>query len=220
MALQAARVIALVGAESTGKTMLSLALRDALSDGTRRVALVPEYLREFCALHERTPMRDEQVHIAAEQTLRIEQATLQHDWVIADTTALMTAVYSDHVFGDTALYAQALHDHARCDLTLLTGLDVAWQPDGWQRDGPHVRESVDALLRAALARMSGAFGIVYGLGPARREAALACLRGVFAQAGTPAGSGDGPPETSSARWHAHCERCGDAHCERRTRLLR
>jgi nicotinamide riboside kinase len=117
-------VIALLGAESTGKTVLAGALAGALATPARRVAVVAEYLREFCDRHGRTPRPDEQAHIAAEQTRRINAAAQSHDIVIADTTAVMIAVYSEHVFGDTGLYASALAAHARCNLTLLTALDL------------------------------------------------------------------------------------------------
>ena len=202
-------VIALLGAESTGKTVLAGALASALATPARRVAVVPEYLREFCDRHGRTPRRDEQVHIAAEQTRRIEAAAQEHDIVVADTTALMIAVYSEHVFGDTGLYASALADHARSDLTLLTALDLPWQADGLQRDGPHVREPVDAAVRSALVRANLAYSVVSGSGTARLEAALACVQRALAP----------PPEAdSTARWQWHCERCGDTACERHTLL--
>ena len=68
-------VIALLGAESTGKTTLAQALGHALAEAGRSVAVVPEYLREFCDRHARTPRADEQALIAAEQTRRIEDAT-------------------------------------------------------------------------------------------------------------------------------------------------
>jgi molybdopterin-guanine dinucleotide biosynthesis protein len=48
-------VIALLGAESTGKTVLAGALAGALATPARRVAVVAEYLREFCDRHGRTP---------------------------------------------------------------------------------------------------------------------------------------------------------------------
>ena len=202
-------VIALLGAESTGKTVLAGALAAALATPTRCVAVVPEYLREFCDRHRRTPRPDEQAHIAAEQTRRIEAAALGHDIVVADTTALMIAVYSEHVFGDTSLYAGALADHARCDLTLLTALDLPWQADGLQRDGPHVREPVDAAVRNALVRANLAYSVVSGSGNARLEAALACVQRALAP----------PPEAGSApRWQWHCERCGDTACERHALL--
>ena len=215
-------VIALLGAESTGKTTLAGALRTALSTSTCRVAVVGEYLREFCAAHGRTPRIDEQAHIAAEQTRRIEAARAGHAIVIADTTALMIAVYSDLVFGDTRLYASAQAAHARCDLTLLTALDIAWQADGMQRDGPQVREPVDALVRAALGRAGASYSVVAGRGAARVQAALACVQRAMQPppAAGPTADSDGGAQADPARWHWHCERCGDPGCERRTMLPR
>ena len=208
--MAAAFVIALLGAESTGKTVLCGALAAALRappDGpSRRVAVVPEYLREFCDLHGRTPRQDEQAPIASEQTRRIEAAAQGHDIVVADTTALMIAVYSEHVFADTSLYASALAAHARCELTLLTALDLPWLADGLQRDGPHVREPVDAAVRHALTRTNLGYSVVSGPGDARLEMALACVQRALL-----------PPPVeadSTQRWQWHCERCDDTACER------
>ncbi len=215
-------VIALLGAESTGKTTLAQSLQAALATPTCRVTVVGEYLREFCDARGRTPNRDEQQHIADEQTRRIEAAVADHDIVIADTTALMIAVYSDHVFGDTSLYAGAQTAHARCDLTLLTALDIAWQADGLQRDGPQVREPVDARVRAALGRARAGYAVVSGAGATRLESALASVRramhppakAIDSDSDSDAANADG------ARWQWHCERCGDAHCERHALLPR
>ena len=204
----AAFVIALLGAESTGKTTLAQALCGALAVDGHKVAVVGETLREFCEVHGRTPRREEQRPIADTQALRIEAAAHDHDIVIADTTALMIAVYSDQVFGDTGLYDAALASHARCDLTLLMALDLPWQADGLQRDGPQAREPVDTLVRAALQRAGSAFSVVSGQGPARLTAALACVRRAMT-----------PPDPAT-RWRWVCERCGDGQCERHVLLPR
>lgn len=198
-------VVALLGAESTGKTTLAQQLGRALGGDGERVAVVGEYLREFCEREGRTPRVEEQRGIAAEQTRRIATAAAGHDIVIADTTALMIAVYSDHVFADTSLYAEALAAHSACQLTLLTALDLPWQADGHQRDGPHVREPVDAKVRAALARATLDCSIVFGRGDVRLANALAAVE----RART-------PPEAlpEARRWRWVCERCGDAECER------
>ena len=198
-------VVALLGAESTGKTTLARQLGEALGARGERVAVVGEYLREFCDREARTPRIDEQRGIAAEQTRRIAAAAAKHDIVVADTTALMIAVYSDHVFGDGSLYDEALAAHAACDLTLLTALDLPWQADGHQRDGPHVREPVDAKVRAALARAALDCSVVFGRGDARLGNALAAIDRARQ-----------PPETlpEGRRWRWVCERCGDADCER------
>lgn len=201
-------VVGILGAESTGKTTLAAELHDALAAEGRQVAVVPEYLREFSEREARTPIVSEQAGIAAEQTRRIADAASGGGIVIADTTALMIAVYSEIVFGDSSLYANALEWHARCDLTLLTALDIPWQADGHQRDGPHVREPVDALVRAALLRAKLPYAVVAGTGRRRLEAALLAVRHGLEE----------PDAEDEARanpaWRWVCERCGDANCER------
>jgi nicotinamide riboside kinase len=207
-------VIGLLGAESTGKTTLARNLGTALANDGRRVAVVDEFLRSFCAAHGRTPRVDEQAGIAAEQTRRISAAACVHDVVVADTTALMIAVYSDQVFGDRSLYGAAIAGHARCDLTLLTALDVAWQPDGLQRDGPQVREPVDARIRTALVGAGLAYTVIHGQGDARSALALDCVQRALLRSTLRAAVDDGQP-----RWQARCERCDDIGCERHARRL-
>ena len=168
-------VVALLGAESTGKTTLAAAIAAVYESRGIGVALVPEYLREFCVEHGRTPRRQEQAGIAAEQASRIELAARTAKLVVADTTALMIAVYSEFVFADAGLYAEAEAAQRRCDLTLVTSLDLPWQADGLQRDGPHVREPVDALIRRALARACVTPRTVSGHGDARLASAIEAI---------------------------------------------
>lgn len=201
------QVIALLGAECTGKSTLATQLRDHLDTAGHSVALVGEYLREFCERRGRTPRRDEQAFIAAEQAVRIEQALSRHDWVIADTTALMTAVYSDFVFRDPSLYTLALQAQTHYAAHLLTAIDLPWSADGLQRDGEHVREPVDRLIRRALSDRGLTYSVVSGRGRERLNNALACLPPAAA---SPASES----EPSSVRWSVACERCGDAACER------
>jgi nicotinamide riboside kinase len=234
-------VISILGAESTGKSTLALALCAALacpdeSGRAPRCTVVSETLREFCDHHGRTPHVHEQAGIAAEQTRRIDVAAATHDLVIADTTALMTAVYSELVFGDTGLYAQALADQRRWGLTLLTALDLPWQADGLQRDGAHVRAPVDALVRRALLRAGLGWSVVAGQGPARLQQALDAVRRAWAhgssasvtgatqtlvaKATTAADAGAGADTDDSdgrahGGWRHVCTNCGDGDCERR-----
>ena len=173
-------VVTLLGAESTGKSTLAVDLGAALAARGARVATVPEVLREFCDREGRTPRRDEQPGIAAAQARRIADAAAGAEIVVADTSGLMVAVYSDLVFGDTSLYAAAEAEQRGYDLTLLAALDLPWQADGFMRDGAHVREPVDRKIRAALARAGVAFEPVAGRGRARRDAALAAVERALA----------------------------------------
>lgn len=117
-------IISLLGAESTGKSTLAAALHRHLQAAAARlteaeaspaITHVPEYLRTWCAQHGRNPRQDEQLHIACTQAERLTDAARHTggtpSWVIADTTPLMTAVYSDHYFGDDTLYPLALRFH-------------------------------------------------------------------------------------------------------------
>lgn len=204
-------IVAIVGAESTGKTTLAQALALELGALGRPAARVAEYLREFCDRLRRTPRIDEQAAIADEQWRRIEVAARDGRIVLADTTPLMTAVYSDFVFGDRSLYADALARQRRCTLTLLTGLDLAWQPDGLQRDGAQVRAPVDRLVRAALDAAGLPYAVVYGEGDARTAAALAALRPAL---GLP--SAAAPVDDAPLRLRARCRECLQPHCEHLT----
>jgi nicotinamide riboside kinase len=206
------RRIALLGAESTGKTELALAIGEALRQQGHTVAVVSEVLREWCDREGRTPGADDQAAIAQEQARRV-LAQDAVDFVIADTTPLMTAIYSHLLFRDESLYAFALAHQQIYDATLVTGLDLSWQADGLQRDGPHVREPVDAMLRAALFRSGMTWQVVYGAGVTRRVKAM---NAIFSIANHDQNTLGKDPETlKTGVWAWSCEKCSDPACEHR-----
>ena len=215
-----ALLVAIVGAESTGKTTLAAALAESLARESGRpglrVAWVPEVLREWCEHSGRTPQVHEQASIMRAQHERLRAAAAAHDVVVCDTTALMTAVYSRVVFGDRSLDERAVALHRRTSLTLLTALDLPWVPDGLQRDGPHVQEPVDNALRELMHLGGIHFAIVAGSGAVRLHNALAATLPLLHADETPAarrrnGLFTGLDQNAGARWS--CECCVPA-CER------
>lgn len=210
--------IAIVGAESTGKTTLAAALAPRLAADTGlKVAWVPELLREWCHHVGRTPQPHEQASILRGQHDRIEAAAATHDVVICDTTAMMTAVYSRLLFADRSLEARAAELQRRMALTLLTALDLPWVADPL-RDGPHVREPVDGMLRELLIGHQLPWALVAGQGQARLEAAVDAVAPLL----RPAAQGRGGlftrlaernAEPAARRWR--CENCDDPACEHR-----
>ncbi len=205
--------IALLGAESTGKTTLSHAMAQRLRARGHRVEVVGEVLREWCAREGRTPRPEEQLPIAQAQERRVDEAAARADIVIADTTALVVAIYSGMLFKDRGLYPYALERQRGYELTLLTGLDIPWVADGLQRDGPHVREPVDALVREGLDKAGVGWRVVYGQGEQRTLNALEAVAAVAPWAWALQASAEDIGRW--ARLKADCEKCGDARCEHR-----
>jgi len=211
--------VCLLGGESTGKSTLAEALQRHLTEQHgMAVSLVPEFLRDWCARQGRAPQANEQAALADEQSRQISLAQAQEgvELVLADTSALMVASYSEVYFHDTGLYPRALQAQRRYDLTLLMGLDLPWVADGLFRDSPAVREATDQVLRRELQRAGIDFQIIYGQGPERLNAALRIIGHRMGKALEPAGP-EGPSRT--VNWV--CERCSDPDCEHRlfSRLL-
>jgi nicotinamide riboside kinase len=170
------RLICIIGAESTGKTTLARLLAAHF-----RSFWVPEYLREFCALHDRTPTREEQAQIIETQQHAVQTAQQKASeegapFVFCDTAPLLTAIYSDFIFGDAALYARARSLHAGYALTLLLAPDIAWVADGLQRDGEQVRGPVTQMIVRELAAMTQPVATVAGQGAARLNAAIEAVK--------------------------------------------
>ena len=178
-------VIAVLGAECTGKTELAQALaRRLVACTSLRVAWVPELLREWCDRQGRTPRADEQAGIARAQQARIAAAGWLNDVVVCDTTALMTAVYSQLIFGDESLHAYAVEQQRGVDWSLLMALDIPWVADGLQRDGPQVREPVDRAIRHLLNDHQMPWSLVSGQGEARLDSAMQAIAPLLQRAGS------------------------------------
>jgi nicotinamide riboside kinase len=202
-----ALTIALLGAESTGKTTLSQAMAAALRSPTRSVEVVPELLRDWCERERRVPRPEEQLPIAQAQEAQVDAAAARADIVVADTTALMVAIHAGMLFPDGALYRFALERLRRYDLALVTGLDLPWVPDGLQREGPQAQGPVDALVRDALGQAGVPYRVVYGRGEERTRNALAPALALL---------GERPFEPDErVRWTWSCEKCSDPECEHR-----
>lgn len=200
--------VAILGAECTGKTTLCAQLVATLALRGKSAHAVGEVLREWCEQHGRTPQAHEQTAIAQAQAQRELEAGAC-DVLLADTTPLMTAVYSDVLLWDPSLYPFALAHHARYDLTLVMGLDLPWVADGIQRDGALVQAQVDARLRAVLQDHGIRFSVVYGQNAQRGACALMAIDQARAQVEH---SAPAAPQ-SHQRWKWVCDKCSDAQCE-------
>jgi NadR type nicotinamide-nucleotide adenylyltransferase len=169
------RRIAVLGAESSGKSTLCGALARRFD-----TLWVPEYLREFVDTQARVPFEADQVGIALTQLAREDAAAVQaNEFLFCDTTPLMTALYSRVYWGRVDAQLEQLaarHDYA---LTLVTAPDTPWVADGLMRESEEVRQRVFAMLVEELDARGIRFVLVEGDLPHRLrqvEAALKVLR--------------------------------------------
>lgn len=148
--------LVLLGAESSGKTTLATALAEAL--GT---AWVPEYGR---TLHEQKNGEldyEDLVYIGRRQ-LELEEEATPHarGWLVCDTNAATTALYSYYYFHrcDPALLALARVCGQRYARTFVCLPTVPFEQDGWR--GP---EALRQFQHGAILMQLEALGIPYAL---------------------------------------------------------
>lgn len=157
---QALQRVAVLGAESSGKSTLCEALARHYS-----TLWVPEYLREFVDTRARVPFESDQYPIARTQREREDAAAARPDarrFLFCDTTVLMTALYSRQYWGRVDPQLARLdsrHDYA---WTLVTAPDSPWEPDGLQRESEEVRQKVHRMLLETLAARGIAYVLLEG----------------------------------------------------------
>ena len=171
--------VAVIGAESTGKTWLCNALAQWL-DGTS----FEEPLRLWVGQYGRTPQADEQREILRNQRHAEDQALMAahragKGWVFCDSAPLVTAVYSQFYFQDHSLVAEAVAHHRQVySHTLLCGNDLGWQEDPGMRDGPQAQAHVQERLMRVLSDHALPYFPVKGRGEVRARLAAQFLAGV------------------------------------------
>jgi nicotinamide riboside kinase len=135
--------IALLGAESSGKTTLAIDLTAALRERGYNAGMVPEYLRTWCQENSRLPEFDDQ-EVIVEGQLALENAAAdQFDVLVCDPAAITTGFYSLKYFGSDLHLERQLLD--RYDQIFLCDIDFPWQPDPL-RDSEATREQMHSLI--------------------------------------------------------------------------
>ena len=148
--------VALLGAESSGKSTLAAALAEAM-----QTAWVPEYGR---TLHEQKNGNldyEDLLYIARRHVeLEDEAAAQAHGWLFCDTNAATTALYSYYYFHrcDPALRAMAAVCGQRYAHTFVCAPTVPFAQDGWR--GP---EALRSFQHGMILMQLDFYGIPYTL---------------------------------------------------------
>ncbi len=159
---QVARV-AILGAESSGKSTLAAALAAHYD-----TLWVPEYLREFVETENRVPREEDQVGIARTQLANEDTAAaLASRFLFCDTTPMMTALYSRWYWGRVDAQLALLERHHDYAYTIVTAPDSPWEADGLQRESEAVRQTIHEQVLQMLGERAIPYLLVTGSLPQR-----------------------------------------------------
>jgi HTH-type transcriptional repressor of NAD biosynthesis genes len=169
--------VVVVGAESTGKTTLAVALAEHY-----QTTWVPEFGRLYTeARRPRGELwRSEEFTFIAAEQVRMEDALarLANRVLICDTDAFATAIWHERYLGAASAEVLEIVAGRTYDLYVLTDVDTPFVPDDI-RDGESIREWMHKRFVDELARMGTPVLLVSGPHDQRLAAAVARIDALF-----------------------------------------
>lgn len=173
-----AKRIGVLGAESTGTTTLAEDLARTLN-----TVWVPEFGREYSAQKqdrgETEWMSDEFVEIAIEQTRRENAAAREANRIlICDTNAFATVLWHRRYMGRDEPRVRAIAAKGKCDLYLLTGVEIPFVQDGL-RDGEAIRHTMHEWFEMELKNQPVPWVLIRGSREERIDQAVDAIRQRF-----------------------------------------
>jgi HTH-type transcriptional regulator, transcriptional repressor of NAD biosynthesis genes len=172
--------VAILGAESTGKTTLCEELKASLQSQSKSIAIVPEALRIFCREKNRVPTKTDQISIMREQA-ELEVLTEKRgnltplDLLLSDCAPLTIAIYSELYFSDLSLYPEAETHHSRYDLSILLARNIGWQQDGIYRESPEAQQRFHQRLKTWLEQSNYPWLEITATGTQRSAQAMSAI---------------------------------------------
>lgn len=159
--------VAVLGAESTGKTTLCRDLAAHFDS-----LWVSEYMRTYlqakwddeqltCTWDDLLPIAQGQIALENKLAKQVTQMSDKNRYLFCDTSLFELMVYSHWYYGDcpAALEQAALAHHY--DLILLTEVDIPWVADDL-RDSPHQRDEISAYFASQLSKHQKPFQRISG----------------------------------------------------------
>ena len=165
--------IAILGPESTGKTMLAGQLADHFKS-----PWVPEYAREYIENLSVAYTYDDICNITRkqiEQEKEIENATNKAKYVFFDTELIITKVWFSYRFGKVPDFLTKQLNSGYFDLYLLCLPDLPWEPDPVREHGED-RDFFFNWYKKEIEQTGKPYVIVSGTGQRRFQNALNGLK--------------------------------------------
>ncbi len=161
--------IAILGPESTGKTMLAHELANHFN-----APWVPEYAREYVEKLSGPYTYDDVCHIARkqiEQEKETDILTTGTEYIFFDTDLIITKVWFMYRFGQVPDFLTEQLNTAFFDLYLLCLPDLPWEPDPVREHGED-REYFFNWYKKEIEQTGKPYVIVNGIGKQRLQNAI------------------------------------------------
>ncbi|WP_289115856.1 ATP-binding protein [uncultured Psychrobacter sp.] len=159
--------VAVLGAESTGKTTLCRDLAAHFDS-----LWVSEYMRTYlqakwddeqltCTWDDLLPIAQGQIALENKLAKQVTQTSNENRYLFCDTSLFELMVYSHWYYGNcpAALEQAALAHHY--DLIVLTEVDIPWVADDL-RDSPYQRDEISAYFASQLSKHQKPFVRISG----------------------------------------------------------
>jgi len=168
--------IAVIGAESTGKSTLVKELAQYF-----HTEYVEEYAREYFNTHNIDDYSIDVFDKIYSKQLENEELKSVHAtrFLFCDTTLITGKIWSEEVFGKTAPFINERIFKHHYDFYLVTDNDVPWVADG-QRKNPHNRGELLNKNIELLKELKARYEIVNGLHEQRLKNAVSIIKKHFA----------------------------------------
>jgi NadR type nicotinamide-nucleotide adenylyltransferase len=163
--------IAIIGPESTGKSVLAEALREHFGG-----CVVKEYARKYVEELGRAYTYEDVCSIAKHQIKEQKQMIEQNEFAYAffDTELIITKVWFEYCYKKLPTFFEEAFEKPYFDFYLLCSPDLEWIPDAVREHG-HDRDYFFEWYKNEIINKNTAFEIVSGQGEKRTSNAIAAI---------------------------------------------
>jgi len=172
--------IAIVGAESTGKSDLAQKLATHF-----KTIWVKEYARQYLE-HQVGKYGYEDILVIAQKQHQKVQETIENNTdkpiIFVDTELLVTKIWAEYVFGKCHPWILDTLPKQTYDYYLLTNIDLPWQADPLrEHPEPQKRQELHSLYKANLEVLQFPYNQIDGLGETRTKQAIQVVEALMAK---------------------------------------
>ncbi len=160
--------IAILGAESTGKTELCVQLARHY-----HTLCVPEYAREYFDAHDINHYTIDDLDAIAKKQLQLEKDLMPkaERLLICDTTLITIKIWSAYQFNKISEFISSSIRSTDYDLYLICNNDVAWTEDP-QRRNPELRDHLLKWNMHELTKLNADYHLIEGTGEEKLKNAI------------------------------------------------